>query len=412
MAKTEKGGDRKPSLETILTHLGRSPEDHLGFVNTPVFRGSTIVFKTLDELDNYEAPFRYGRNDNPTFNSVATLMSELEGAHGTVLAPSGLSAVSTALLTTVGAGDDLLVTDSCYEPTRNFCTDVLKRLGVSTRFYDPRIGAGIAGLITERTRAIYVESPGSLTFEVQDLPAIVAAAKARDMIVIVDNSWATPLYFQPLKFGADMVLHAGTKMIIGHSDAMFGTVSANAELWPALSRTHRRLGVYASPDDVYLAARGFRTLALRMKEHQSRALELARWLESQPTVRAVLHPGLSQHPDHAVWKRDFTGSGSLFSVLLEPAPRAAVAAMVNDLKLFSVGYSWGGFESLCLPVHPRRIRTAVAWTMPGDLFRIHVGFEDIEDLKSDLAAGLDRYRAANIWFDAKTGVAKLPSAAE
>lgn len=407
MTNDKKSG-KKPSVETLLTHLGRSPEDHFGFVNTPVFRGSTIVFKTLDDLDNYEAPFRYGRNNNPTFNTVTTLVSELEAAEGTVLAPSGLSAISTALLAAVSAGDELLVTDSCYEPTRTFCSDTLKRMGVTTRFYDPRIGAGIADLITDKTKAIFVESPGSLTFEVQDLPAIVAAARPRGLTVIVDNSWATPLFHQPLKLGADMVLHAGTKMFIGHSDAMFGTVSANARLWPALAKTHRQLGVYSSPDDVYLAARGFRTLAIRMKEHETRAVELARWLEGQPTVRAVYHPALKSHPDHAIWARDFTGSGSLFAVLLEPAPRTAVQAMVDNFEHFGMGYSWGGYESLCLPINPKRIRTAVKWNAMGDMFRIHVGFEDIEDLKADMQAGLDRYRAANIWF--KDGVAAVPAA--
>ena len=395
MSTEKKSGSRKPSVETILTHSGRMTDEHFGFVNTPVFHGSTVLFKTLDELEDYEAPYRYGRNDNPTGRSVEKLVTELEGARGTVLAPSGLAAISTALLAVVSAGDEILVTDSVYEPTRLFCGDILKRFGVITRHYDPRIGAGIAALLTERTRAIIVESPGSLTFEVQDLPAIAAVAKPRGIAVIVDNSWATPLLHQPLALGADIVIHAGTKMFVGHSDAMFGTVSANEAFWPQLARTHRRLGVAVSPDDSFLAARGLRTLAIRMKEHEARALELARWLEDQPTVRQVFHPALENHPDHAIWKRDFTGSGSVFSVLLEPAPRQAVAAMVDDFELFGMGYSWGGYESLCLPIHPEKIRTVVPWTAEGNVFRIHVGFEGIEDLKADLQAALDRYSAAN-----------------
>lgn len=389
----------KPSAETILTHGGRDPEQHFGFVNTPVFRGSTVLFRTLDELEDYDAPYRYGRNDNPTGRSMEKVVTELEGARGTVLAPSGLAAVSTALLSVLSAGDEVLVTDSVYEPTRLFCNDVLKRLGVATRYYDPRIGAGIAGLVTERTRAIFVESPGSLTFEIQDLPAIAAVAGPREIAVVVDNSWATPLFHRPLALGADIVVHAGTKMFVGHSDAMFGTASANERFWAQLARTHRRLGVSVSPDDAFLAARGLRTLAIRMKEHQARALELASWLAEQPAVRQVLHPALPQHPDHAIWKRDFAGSGSLFAVLLEPAPREAVAAMVNDFELFGMGYSWGGYESLCLPIHPERIRTATEWEAEGEMFRIHVGLEDIDDLKADLRAGLDRYRAANTWFN-------------
>lgn len=399
MSADNENGKRKPSAETILTHSGRQTGDHFGFVNTPVFRGSTVLFKTIDDLDNHDLPYRYGRTGNPTTRAVETVVSELEGAKGTVLAPSGLAAVSTALMSVVAAGDEILVTDSVYEPTRLFCSETLTRLGVTTRFYDPRIGAGIVDLVTERTAAIFVESPGSLTFEVQDLPAIAKVANARSIALIVDNSWATPLYFKPLALGADIVVHAGTKMFIGHSDAMFGTASANERVWPRLSRTHRLMGICASADDAFLAARGLRTLAIRMKEHEARALELARWLEDQPTVRQIFHPALEQHPDHAIWKRDFTGSGSLFSVLLEPAPREAVAAMVNSFELFGMGYSWGGYESLCLPIHPERIRTAVDWNAPGDMFRIHVGFENIDDLKADLQAGLDRYRAANSWFD-------------
>lgn len=399
MGSDDKNGVSKPSVETILTHGGRTTSEQFGFVNTPVFRGSTVVFKTLDELDDHDAPYRYGRNDNPTARSVAAIVTELEGAKGTVLAPSGLAAISTALLAVVSAGDEILVTDSVYEPTRLFCSDMLRRFGVTTRYYDPRIGAGIAGLITERTRAIFAESPGSLTFEVQDLPAIAAVANSGGIALIVDNSWATPLYLKPLALGADIVVHAGTKMFVGHSDAMFGTASANEAFWPQLTRTHRRLGVSVAPDDAFLAARGLRTLAIRMKEHEARALELARWLEGQPTVRQVFHPALEQHPDHAIWKRDFAGSGSLFSVLLEPAPREAVAAMVNDFRLFGMGYSYGGYESLCLPIHPERIRTAVDWNALGDMFRFHVGFEGMDDLKADLQAGLDRYRAANTWFN-------------
>lgn len=398
MTADNENGERKPSPETILTHTGRQTGDHFGFVNTPVFRGSTVLFKTIDELDNHDHPYRYGRTGNPSTRAVETVISALEGANGTVLAPSGLSAVSTALLSALAAGDELLVTDSVYEPTRLFCSDTLKRLGITTRFYDPRIGAGIAALITERTKAIFVESPGSLTFEVQDLPAIASVAKPRGIAVIVDNSWATPLFLKPLALGADIVIHAGTKMFVGHSDAMFGTASANERFWPQLARTHRLMGICASPDDAFLAARGLRTLAIRMKEHESRALELARWLEGQHTVRQVFHPALEQHPDHAIWKRDFTGSGSLFSVLLEPAPREAVAAMVNHFELFGMGYSWGGYESLCLPIHPERIRTAVDWSARGKMFRIHVGFEDLEDLKADLRAALERYRAANTGF--------------
>lgn len=392
---TKSNGERgeTTSVETILTHGGRASEAHLGFVNMPVFRGSTILFKTLDELEDYKAPYRYGRNDNPTTRALCDLVSELEGAAGTIIAPSGLSAVSTALLSAVSVGDELLMTDSAYEPTRTFATEGLTRFGVTTRYYDPRIGAGIAELFTNKTKAVFVESPGSLTFEMQDLPAIAAAAHARGITVIVDNSWATPLYHRPLEMGADMVMHAATKMFVGHSDAMVGTVSANERHWNKLKRTHRILGVAVSPDDSYLTLRGLRTLAVRMKHHSEQALAFAEWLQGQPGVEEVYHPALPSHPDHAIFKRDFTGAGSLFTFRINKRSRDALVAMVNGFELFGMGYSWGGYESLCIPFDPTNIRTAVPWDAPGQLFRVHVGLESLGDLKADMAAALARYRA-------------------
>lgn len=391
---TTEGGDFT-APETILTHSGRASADNYGYVNMPVFRGSTVLFRTLDELEDYKAPLRYGRNDSPTTQALADLVSELEGAAGTVICPSGLSAVTTALLAALSAGDELLVTDSAYEPTRTFSTEGLSRFGITTRFYDPAIAGGIEAQITDRTRAIFVETPGSLTFEMQDLRAIVAAAKPRDITVIVDNSWASPLYHNPLALGADMVMHAGTKMFVGHSDVMIGTVSANEKLLPRLKRTHRILGVTASPDDAYLTLRGMRTLALRMKHHSAQSLAFATWLAEQPGVEQVYHPALPSDPGHTIWKRDFTGSGSLFAFRLKKKTRPSVAAMVNGFQLFGMGYSWGGYESLCLPFNPTNIRTAVPWTAEGQMFRAHIGLEQIDDLKADMAAALERYRVTN-----------------
>ena len=389
--------DRKSSMsasaapETLLTHFGRNPEDQFGFVNTPVYRGSTVLFKTLADLDSQQQKYLYGRAGNPTTESVEAIVTALEGAYRTKLVPSGLAAINIALMSCLKAGDDVLISDSAYEPGRIFADNFLGRMGVTARYYDPRIGGGISALMQSNTKAVLAESPGSLTFEIQDIPAIAESTHANGARLIVDNSWATPLYHKPLELGADLVVHAATKMFVGHSDAMAGTVSATEEAWADVERTRALLGYFTSADDAFLVARGLRTLAIRMEEHRKRALELAGWLETQPGVPRVLHPALPRHPAHELFRRDFSGSGSLFSVLLEPAPRSAVAALVDNLELFGMGYSWGGYESLCLPVKFGKSRTVRPWTDDGNLFRIHAGFEDMDDLKQDLSAGIERY---------------------
>ncbi len=368
-----------------------------GIVNPPVWRASTILYDTVADLrgavrDTHHQLF-YGRRGTPTQWSLADALTELEpGAEGTFLYPSGVAAVAGALLSVLSPGDELLVTDSAYDPTRNFADGFLKRYGVTTRYYDPTIGAAIANLIGENTRAILLESPGSLTFEVQDVPAIVAAARARGVTTLLDNTWATPLFFSAMAHGVDLSVLACTKYIAGHSDVMLGSVTAAPGHFARLRDTGFALGQVVSPDDCWLASRGLRTLAVRLKQHETAALEIARWLETRAEVARVLHPALPSHPGHALWQRDFRGSSGLFAFALKAGDDASRAAFIDGLAHFGIGYSWGGFESLALPVDPARHRTATTPDFGGPLIRLQIGLEDTADLIADLSAGFNRIR--------------------
>lgn len=392
MTRDRAGGPWKE--KTRLVHAGRDPREQHGFVNTPIYRGSTVLYPTLDDILNRRGRYTYGTKGTPTTEALETAWSELAGAAGTVLAPSGLSAVTLALLSVVAAGDHILVTDSVYFPTRDFCDNFLTRMGVETTYYDPLVGAGIEALLRPNTRVVFVEAPGSQTFEMQDIPAIAEVAHAKGAVVIMDNTWATPLYFPPHARGVDLAIEAGTKYLSGGSDLLLGLVSANAAAWPALRRTFELFSSCAGPEDVFLCLRGLRTMALRLREHERQALEMARWLQQRPEVRRVLHPALPDDPGHAVWKRDFTGSSGLFSVELAPASREALAALLDGLALFGMGYSWGGFESLVIPFDCRSYRTATTFRCDGPMLRFHIGLEDLDDLKADLDAGFARMTAA------------------
>jgi cystathionine beta-lyase len=375
---------------------GRDTRAQKGFVNPPVVHGSTVLYPTAEDLHAHRSEFQYGRRGTPTTKALQEALMALEGPQcaGVGIAPSGLSAITTTLLAVLKAGDHLLVCDNAYRPTRNFCDGLLKGYGVETTYFDPLIGAGIAERFKPNTKAVLVEAPGSQSFEMPDIPAIASIAHARGALVIDDNTWATPLFHRSLDQGVDISIQAATKYIGGHSDIMFGTISANAKAWPLIAETIRLLGVCAGPDDVFLALRGLRTLAVRLAQHHRSALEMARWLATRPEVVRVLHPALESDPGHAIWKRDFTGASGLFSIVLKHKPQKAVDALLDTVKLFGMGYSWGGFESLVIPFDCADYRTATKWAPGGPTLRLHIGLENVEDLKADLERGFEAFNAA------------------
>ena len=372
--------------DTRLVHGGRRGEWLQGLVNVPVARASTVLFEDVAAMEAAYPPrdgtLSYGRNGTPTHWSLAEALSELElGAAGTRLFPSGAAAVSFALASVLEPGDELLMVDSVYLPTRMFCDQGLKPYGIATRYYDPRATADeVTALFTDSTKAIFMESPGSLTFEVQDVPGICAMARERGVTTLLDNTWATPLFFQALAHGVDLAILACTKYVSGHADVMLGSVTATDDYWDKLDRTARLYGQSVGADDAYLAARGLRTMGVRLRRHEDSAIKIARWLQDQPQVD-VLHPALNGCPGHDYWKRDFTGSSGLFAIVLKDSDDAAAVRFVESLALFGIGYSWGGFESLALPVHPKRTASSAP---DGPLVRLHIGLEDPDDLVADL----------------------------
>jgi cysteine-S-conjugate beta-lyase len=380
---------------TRLVSGGRDPFAYHGFVNPPVYHASTLLYPSAEDYLAHRGRYQYGRRGTPTSEALAGAIAALEGddCAGVALLPSGLAAASVALLSVLKAGDHVLVTDSVYLPTRKFCDGVLARYGISTSYYDPLIGGQIASLIKPATRAIYVESPGSLSFEVQDVPAIADAAHAKGAVVLMDNTWASPLYFRAFEKGVDLSIQSGTKYIGGHSDVMLGAVSANRATWPRLHATVDAMGLCVGPDDMYLGLRGLRTMGVRLAQHYASGMKVARWLAQRPEVARVLHPALESDPGHALWRRDYSGACGLFSIVFKPAPKTAVHAFLDALTLFGIGASWGGFESLAVPFDCTTLRSATAWAPGGPTVRFHIGLEDVDDLISDLERGFAAFAA-------------------
>lgn len=376
------------SPATRLVRAGRSRDLTGPFINPPVVHASTVLFDDTDTMLSGRQRYVYGRRGTPTSEALETAIRELEGAAGAVLCPSGLAAASVALLAAVAAGGHVLIVDCVYGPVRHFADTVLKRLGVDVTYFDPAIGAGIEALFTEETTAVYLEPPGSLTFEMQDVPAIAAVAHRHDALVIADNTWATPLFFRPLDHGVDIAVVAGTKYLVGHSDVMIGTIAANERAWRTVKETHGTLGMHVGPDDVYLALRGMRTMGLRLERQMASALRVAEWLAARPEVARVLHPALPTDPGHTLWRRDMRGASGLFGVVFDGWSEDEAKAFVDGLKLFGIGASWGGFESLAILAKVKTIRTAVPWREEGPLVRLHIGLEEPADLIADLERAL------------------------
>jgi cystathionine beta-lyase len=389
---TKKDGVRD---ETLLASGGRDPESNFGIVNPPVYHASTVTRPTLEGWKNrdYKTDIVYGRMGTPTQKALEEAVALVEGGDRAIAVSSGLASITIAISAFVEAGDHILCTDSAYFPTRNFCNNVMAKYGVETTYYDPLIGGDIAGLIRDNTKVVMAEAPGSQTFDMQDIPAIADAAHARGAVVINDNTWGTPLYFKSFKRGVDVSVHAATKYIVGHSDAMLGVIVTTNEHYERVLANFRYWGQHAAPDDCYLGLRGLRTMGVRLKQHQENATAVARWLQDRPEVSRVLYPALPDDPGHEIWKRDFGGACGLFGVVLDRHhDDTALASVLDGLELFAMGASWGGYESLILPASP--IRTATKWEAEGTLLRLHVGLEHPDDLIADLAAGLDRLSAS------------------
>jgi cystathionine beta-lyase len=378
--------------ETRIVAAGREYAEH-GIVNPAVYHASTITYPTVKSLHERDQEYTYGRRGTPTSRGLETAIATLEGGHACKVSPSGLAAVSTTLLAFLKAGDHLLMVDTAYHPTRLFCDSILKGLGIETTYYDPLIGRGVEALVQHNTKIVYCESPGSQTMEVQDIPAIAEAAHKKGCLAFLDNTWSGGHYFNAFAHGCDVSIQAATKYIGGHSDIMLGSTVCSKETWPQFKQAYETMGQFAGPDDMYLALRGLRTLDVRLERHMRNALKVAEWLRGRDEVGTVLYPALRNDAGHHLWKRDFTGASGLFSVVLKATSEQSVAAMLDGLSLFGMGFSWGGFESLAVPFKAHR--TATTWTAQGPCLRFHIGLENPDDLIDDLKQGFERLKKSS-----------------
>lgn len=391
---------KKPEFEklgprTRLVAAGREFTEH-GIVNPGVYHASTILFPDLDSYRNLSAPYRYGRRGTPTSRAVEQAVAVLEGGHDARCCPSGMAAISTALLCYLKAGDHVLMADTVYLPSRKFADGMLARLGIETTYFDPLVSAaGLVELMRPNTRMVFLESPGSQTFEVAEVAAFAEVAHQHDALLCLDNTWSGGHYFKAFEHGCDISIQAATKYLVGHSDAMLGTVTTTKEQWAHFHKYYEEMGQCAGPDDLYLCLRGIRTLDVRLERHMKNALVMAEWLAARDEVEEVFYPALPASPGHAIWKRDFSGASGLFSVWLKPCSEQALAAMLDHMELFGMGASWGGYESLVLPFDPTKYRTATKWDRPGQGLRLSIGLEDTDDLIADLKAGFDRMAKAS-----------------
>ena len=390
--------NQKFHLTTRILHDDNRVLHTKGTVNPPVHHASTILFDNLAELEQSASPdlplghTSYGIHGSTIQQALAQAITTLENGDDTIITASGLLAITLALSAVLESGDHLLMTDSVYGPTRRYCDEYLKKQNIDVTYYDPRIGEQITTLIKTTTKAIFLESPGSYTFEIQDIPAIAEIARTKGITTLMDNTWATPLYFKPLDHGIDISIHAATKYFSGHSDVMMGSITANQQSYRLIHNHAMVFGNHAAPDDCYLVLRGLRSLTQRLSAHEQAGYKIAHWLNSRDEVDYVIHPGLANHPDHELWKRDFTGASSLFGFVLKPIEKAALANMLDNMSIFGMGFSWGGFESLLIPAYLSKIRTANPWQGDGNLMRIHVGLENPDDLIADLQAGFERLK--------------------